>query len=175
MEIDTLEYSQVKATSVSVCLQIFLCAFNIPNKLSGTIVGDCASLEPSLSMYPFSFTTILTSPQTLTTTNQMDFTPIYKFFAPKGDLLEPPPSSHPILTNGYELHPALIAMVLEQSFSRLVDEDPYTHLREFEQLCSCWTIAVMTKETIKWKLFPFSLSGRAKQWYAHSVGGVNGN
>jgi hypothetical protein len=43
----------------------------------------------------------------------MDFTPIYKFFAPKGDLLEPPPSSHPILTDGYELRPTFIAMVQE--------------------------------------------------------------
>ena len=33
----------------------------------------------------------------------MDFTPIYKFFAPKDELLEPPPSSHPILTDGYDL------------------------------------------------------------------------
>jgi len=32
----------------------------------------------------------------------------------------------------------------------------------------------MTQETIKWKLFLFSLLGRAKQWYAHTVG-VNGN
>jgi hypothetical protein len=43
----------------------------------------------------------------------MDFTPIYKFFAPKGDLLELPPSSHPILTDGYELRPTFIAMVQE--------------------------------------------------------------
>jgi hypothetical protein len=33
----------------------------------------------------------------------------------------------------------------------------------------------MAQETIKWKLFPFSLLGRAKQWYAHAVGGVHGN
>jgi hypothetical protein len=33
----------------------------------------------------------------------------------------------------------------------------------------------MTQETIKWKLFLFSLLGKAKQWYAHTVGGVNGN
>jgi hypothetical protein len=79
----------------------------------------------------------------------MHFMPIYKFFAPKGDLLEPPPSSHHILTNGYELHPAFIAMVQEKSFSGLADEDPYTHLREFELLCSCLTIAGMTQETLK--------------------------
>ena len=32
---DTLEYSQVKATSVSVCLRIALFAFKIPNKVPG--------------------------------------------------------------------------------------------------------------------------------------------
>ena len=32
----------------------------------------------------------------------------------------------------------------------------------------------MAQETLWWKLFPFSLSERARQWYAHSVGKVNG-
>jgi hypothetical protein len=105
----------------------------------------------------------------------MDSTPIFKYSAPKGDSLEPPPPSHPILIDGYELRPAFIAMVREQSFSSIEDKNPYTHLREFEQLCSCLTIAGMTQETIKWKLFLFSLSGIAKQWYAHTIGGVNGN
>ena len=41
----------------------------------------------------------------------MDSTPILKYPAPKGESLEPPQSSHPILINGYELHPAFIAMV----------------------------------------------------------------
>ena len=104
----------------------------------------------------------------------MDSTPIIQLLAPKGKLLDPPPSSHPILTDGYELRPAFIAMVWEQSFSGIEDKNPYTHLKEFEQLCSCLTIASMTQETIKWKLFPFSHLGRANQWYAHTVG-VNGN
>ena len=105
----------------------------------------------------------------------MDSTPIHKYSAPKGESLEPPPSCNPILTDGFELRPGFIAMVREQSFSGLEDENPYTHLREFEQLCSCLNISGMTQETIKWKLFPFSLLGRAKQWYVHTVGGVNGN
>ena len=33
----------------------------------------------------------------------------------------------------------------------------------------------MTHETLKWKLFPFSLSGEAKQWYIRVVGCVNGS
>ena len=105
----------------------------------------------------------------------MDSTPIFKYSAPKGELFEPPSSSHPILTNDYELRPAFIATVHEQPFSRQEDKNPYTHLREFEHLCSCLTFSSMTQETIKWKLFLFSLLGRAKQWYAQTVGGINGN
>jgi hypothetical protein len=79
----------------------------------------------------------------------MDSTPIFKYSAPKGNSLEPPPSSHPILIDGYEIDPDFIAMVRERSFSGIEDENPYTHLREFEQLCSCLTIAGMTQETNK--------------------------
>ena len=74
----------------------------------------------------------------------MDFTPIIQLSTLKGELLEPPPPADPILIDGYELCPAFIAMVQEQSFSGIEDENPYTHLREFEQLCSCLTIAGMT-------------------------------
>jgi len=37
---DTLEYSWVKATSVSVHLWIYLCALINTNKLSGAIAGE---------------------------------------------------------------------------------------------------------------------------------------
>jgi hypothetical protein len=105
----------------------------------------------------------------------MDSTPIYKFSAPKGELIEPPQSAHPILTDGYEIRPAFIAMVREQTFSGKEDENPYVHIREFEQLCSCLNIPGMKHETLKWKLFSFSLSDRAKQWYAHNSRSVSGN
>jgi hypothetical protein len=64
-------------------------------------------------------------------------------------------------------------MVREQTFSGLDDENPYHHLREFEQLYACLTISGMSHETLRWKLFPFSLDERAKQWYTHNVGKVN--
>jgi hypothetical protein len=44
-------------------------------------------------------------------------------------------------------------MVREQSFSGDKDESPSSHLREFEQLCSCLLIAGMSQDTLKWKLF----------------------
>jgi hypothetical protein len=64
-------------------------------------------------------------------------------------------------------------MVREQPFSRFDDENPYHHLREFEQLCSCLTIIGVAQETLWWKLFPFYLAEREKQWYIHNVGKVN--
>ena len=54
--------------------------------------------------------------------------PINQFTASTGAQLEPPESSKPILTPGYELRPSLISMMQEQSFSGEGDENPYTHL-----------------------------------------------
>ena len=104
-----------------------------------------------------------------------NITPINQFAAPTGAQLEPPESLKPILTSGYELRPSLINLVQEQSFSGEGDEKPYTHLREFKQTYACLQIAGMSHETFKWKLFPFSLMGRAKHWYTQTVGSVQGD
>jgi len=95
--------------------------------------------------------------------------------APKAMFAAPPKSAKPITALSYELRPAFIAMVREQSFLGLEYDNPYHHLREFEQLSACLTIAGMSQETLRWKLFPFSLSERAKQWYAQNVGKVAGD
>jgi hypothetical protein len=112
--------------------------------------GSYSSSEPSSSPYHLAIT--MNSSPTLA-----------QFSAPKGEKLEPPSSSHPIHTSGYELCPGFIAMARDQSFAGTDEENPYTHLREFEQLCSCITIEGMAQDTLKWILFPFSLTGRAKQ------------
>ena len=99
----------------------------------------------------------------------MNQIPFSHLAAPKGASLEPPPSFHPILSPSYELCPSFIAMVQKQSFAGKEDENPFTHLRDFEQLCSCLLIKGMTQDSLKWKLFPFSLTGVAKHWYARHV------
>ena len=104
----------------------------------------------------------------------MDQLSIHQFSALKGEFVEPPQSSKPITASIFELRPGFIAMVREQTFSGHDNENPYHHLRLFEQLCSCLSIAGMAQETLRWKLFPFSFSERARQWYAHNVGKVNG-
>ena len=42
-------------------------------------------------------------------------------------------------------------------------------MHDFKQLCSCLHIQGMTRDTLKWKLFLFSLMGVAKHWYARYV------
>jgi len=95
----------------------------------------------------------------------MDTLSIHQLSAPSGEFLVPPQSSKPITASGFELRPGSIAMVREQPFSGYELENPYHPLREFEQLCSCLSIAGMAQETIRWKLFPFYLAEKAKQWY----------
>jgi hypothetical protein len=91
----------------------------------------------------------------------------------QGEFLEPQPSSKPTVASGFELHPGYIALVWEQPFSGAKDEDPYNHLQEFEELCSCLVIQGIKQETLRWKLFPFSLTERAEQWYIHNVGNMS--
>ena len=72
-------------------------------------------------------------------------TPIHQYAAPTSARLEPLESSKPILTPGYELHPCLINMVWDQSFSDEDDENTHSHLNEFEQTCACLHIVGMWK------------------------------
>jgi hypothetical protein len=74
--------------------------------------------------------------------------PIHQYAAPTSARLEPPESSKPTLTPGYELRPCLINMVLDQSFSDEDDENPYPHLNEFEQTCTCLRIAGILDKTL---------------------------
>jgi hypothetical protein len=80
-------------------------------------------------------------------------TPIHQYAAPTSAHLEPPESSKHILTVGYELRLCLINMVRDQSFSGEDDENPYSHLNEFEQTYACLCIAGMSEETLRWKFF----------------------
>ena len=87
----------------------------------------------------------------------------------KGEFHEPPLSPKPKFSSGSGLHPSFIAMVWAQPFSGHENENPCNHILEFEEMCSCLSISGMAQETLKWKLFPFSLMKKAKQWYTHVI------
>jgi hypothetical protein len=66
-------------------------------------------------------------------------------------------------------------LVRELTFAGGLDENPYKHLQDFEEICATLMISGMNHETLKWKAFPFSLSGWAKQWYKLHVSSCNGS
>jgi hypothetical protein len=102
-------------------------------------------------------------------------TPIYSFSALEGKYLEPTNSLHPIKAKGYEIHPDFISFVRELNFAGGLDENLYKHLQDFEEICATLMISGMNHETLKWKAFPFSLMGWAKQWYKLHVSSCHGS
>jgi hypothetical protein len=105
----------------------------------------------------------------------MNPTPLKNCFASKGEFLEPPLSPKPNHSSGYGLCPSLIAMVRAQPFLGCDNENPCHQLHEFEEMCSCLSISGMTQETLKLKLFPFSLIEKVKQRYTLAVESTNGD
>jgi hypothetical protein len=76
-------------------------------------------------------------------------TRIYSFLAPEGKYLEPATSLHPIKVEGYEIHPDFISLVKEFNFAGGLDENPYKHLQDFEEICTTLMISGMNHETLK--------------------------
>jgi hypothetical protein len=107
----------------------------------------------------------------------MVYTPIYSFSAPARKYLELATSPHPIKAEGYEIHPNFISLVRELNFARGLDENPYKHLQDVEEICAILMISGMNHETLKWKAFLFSLTLMewAKQWYKLHVSSCHGS
>jgi hypothetical protein len=101
--------------------------------------------------------------------------PIYQFHAPTESSCKPIESSEPILTPGYKLDSGFVDMIRNLSFLGEGNANPNPHLREFEQICDLFSIEGMSYKTIRWKLFLFYLTEKAKQWYHKTVGSVQGD
>jgi hypothetical protein len=67
--------------------------------------------------------------------------------------------------NGFELKLALINMVQASQFYGKAHEDTSAHLQHFLEICSTFTIKGVSRDAILLRLFPFSLLGKAKQWF----------
>jgi hypothetical protein len=66
-------------------------------------------------------------------------------------------------------------LVRELNLAEGLDENPYKHLQDFEEICATRMILGMSHETLKWKVFSFSLMGCAKQWYKLHVRSCHGS
>ena len=56
-------------------------------------------------------------------------------------------------------------MVHASPFCGKANEDASAHLQQFLELCSTFVVTGVSQDAIWLRLFPFSLLGRAKQWF----------
>ena len=74
---------------------------------------------------------------------------LYQYGALSGSYLQPKESCKPITSSGYELRPGLIKLVQEHIFSSNSSKNPYSHLVDFEQTCSCLSIKGMANKNLR--------------------------
>ena len=65
----------------------------------------------------------------------------------------------------FELRTGLITMVQANQLCGLPSEDASAHLQHFLELCNIIVTKDVTPASIRLRLFPFSLTGKAKQWF----------
>jgi hypothetical protein len=65
----------------------------------------------------------------------------------------------------FELKSSLINIVQASPFCGKPNEDTNAHLHNFLELCDIVVIWGVAADVIKLRLFPFSLLGKAKQWF----------
>jgi hypothetical protein len=69
-------------------------------------------------------------------------------------------------SNLYEIKPALLNLVMKEHFFGASSDYATAHLNNFVELCEMQKYKDVDDNIIKLKLFPFSLRGRAKDWFA---------
>jgi len=69
------------------------------------------------------------------------------------------------INGSFDLRPALINMVQVSQFCGKAHEDTSAHLQHFLEIYNTFTIKDVPRDAILLRLFPFSLLGKAKQWF----------
>src|SRR5919201_7027704 len=73
----------------------------------------------------------------------------------------------------FEIKPSLITMVQASTFGGKPHEDANAHLQQFLEVCGTIAIKGVIADAIRLRLFPFSLLGKAKQWFHAQPEDVN--
>ena len=60
------------------------------------------------------------------------------------------------------VRPYLVPLI--PTFHGMESENPYTHIKEFEEVCNTFTEEITTLDLMRLKLFPLTLKDKAKIW-----------
>ena len=82
------------------------------------------------------------------------------------DPIHPPPMSAPSCivppTEEMIIRPYLVPLL--PTFHGMESENPYTHIKEFEEVCNTFKEDATTLDLMRLKLFPFTLKDKSKIW-----------
>ena len=70
----------------------------------------------------------------------------------------------PIQANNFELKGVMLQMLHNIQFLGLPSENPNAHLTSFIEVCDTVKYNGVTEEALRLRLFPLSISDRAKHW-----------
>ncbi|XP_073152742.1 uncharacterized protein [Henckelia pumila] len=77
-----------------------------------------------------------------------------------------------IAANQFDIKPAIIQMVQNTvQFGGMKIDDPYAHLTNFLEICDTFKMQGVSDDTIRLRLFPFSLRDKAKAWLTNLPAG----
>ena len=83
------------------------------------------------------------------------------------DHIHPPQMSAPscIVPKTKEMVIRAYLVPLLPTFHGMKSENPYSHIREFEEVCNTFKEETATVDLMRLKLFPFTLKDEAKIWF----------
>ena len=83
------------------------------------------------------------------------------------DHIHPPRMSAPLyivpLIEQMVIRPHLVPLL--PIFHGMESENPYSHIREFEEVCNTFKEETATVDLMRLKLFPFTLKDKTKIWF----------
>ncbi|KAL0658021.1 hypothetical protein Bca4012_078606 [Brassica carinata] len=69
-----------------------------------------------------------------------------------------------VAANNFEIKSGLLNVIENNKYHGLALEDPFDHLDRFDSYCGLSKTNGVSEDTLKLKLFPFSLGDKARQW-----------
>ena len=90
---------------------------------------------------------------------------VHDLWAPSSQSAMSGPVLPVVEADDFELRPGLIALVQETRFGGLPSEDPYEHIRIFLEYCDTVKYHGVSQDTIRCRLFIFSLRDGARTWF----------
>ena len=80
-----------------------------------------------------------------------------------------------LVANEYEIKGEIIKMAARSPFEGVETDNPYRHIERFTMICNTVQQEGVPKAWFQWNLFPYSLAGKAKRWYALASFEAKGN